>query len=76
MTICKPIENINPNLFSSDNEVDIELTRDEAVVIKKVGVRSFGIGQSTTSQESRGVMRTVSYLQMTFSTTPTASLRM
>ena len=27
----------------SDNEPDIELTRDEAVVIKKVGVRSFGI---------------------------------
>ena len=46
MTICKPIENINPNLFSSDNEVDIELTRDEAVVIKKAGVRSFGIGES------------------------------
>ena len=52
MTVCKPIENINPNLFSSDNEVDIELTRDEAVVIKKVGVRSFGIGQSTASQEA------------------------
>ena len=33
---------IPPSPFS-DNEADIELTRDEAVVIKKVGVRSFGI---------------------------------
>jgi len=33
----------NYNESMSDNEPDIELTRDEDVVIKKVGVRSFGI---------------------------------